>query len=124
MAAIRKRKSALKDDIQILESGFENRVSGISRGIKDAAKVKNYVVKHPFISVAAATGLGIIAGTLQNKKRKGKKYRDREDSPSSGLTSLLFGELKHIAARKAAHYFSDFIDQQISSYQNKSDKDS
>lgn len=123
MAAILKRKKEIKDDIQLLESGFEKRFSGISKGLKDTAKVKKYIVKHPFISVAAATGLGFLTGALRRKKRGGKHSSGYSESPGSGLTSLVLGELKQIAARKAVHYISDLVDRQVSSYQKKSDQE-
>lgn len=121
MKLIRSRKQELEGDIELLERGFENRFSRVSKKFNNTVQLKKFIKKSPFIAVAAATGLGLIVG-LTKKKKKVKSNDDYIESPDSGITSLIYGELKRVAARKAVHYISDLVDRKVSSYQDDSEE--
>lgn len=119
MKLIRSRKQQLEGDIELLEKGFENRISRVGKKFNNTVKLKKFIKKNPLIAVSAATGLGLLVGLIKKKKRA-KRSEDIIESPDSGLNSLIFSELKRVAARKAVHFISDIVDRQVSSYQDKS----
>ena len=127
MEKITAHKEELKQDIRKIEGDFKGRISNVKGTITEILHPTEQIKKYPFKAVGAALGVGLIVGLLRRSKRKRRKT-DSQDlyhpaPPSSGFTSLLLNELKHLAARKAIHYMSDLIDEQVSSLKkNISDK--
>tara|TARA_R100001143_G_C3361367_1_gene137169 strand:- start:115671 stop:116033 length:363 start_codon:yes stop_codon:yes gene_type:complete len=115
MADIKFRKKKLKDDIDMLESGFINRAEKVQSYIPITINPSDSIRKHPFRSVGIAIASGLALGLLSKKKRSRKdKYgTNYVTNDQSGFTSLLMYELKRLAANKAVSYVSDLIDQRV-----------
>ena len=114
MSEIKERKKNLKDEIQLLESGFETRISKVKSNLGSAASPAKYVKKNPLKSVAIAAAAGFTLGILKRGKKKSQSYApDKKTNPGTGISSILMNELKHMAVQKAMYYISDLVDQQI-----------
>jgi hypothetical protein len=112
------RKETLKQEIHEIERGFGSRISGVKKGFDNTVRIKSNVQKSPLKSVAIAAGAGFLVGMLRRKKKIVHSGR----IPGNTLTSILVRELKQIAAQKAMFYLSEFVDQQISSFQKSKKK--
>lgn len=113
MAEIKFRKKKLKDDIDLLESGFKNRVDKVQSYIPVTINPIDSIRKHPFRALGIAISSGLLIG-LSSKKKRSSKENDGSNFSSnndSGFSSLLIYELKRLAASRAVSYISDFIDQ-------------
>jgi len=121
MADIRERKKNLEDEIRMLESGFDSRLSKVKSGLGSAANPTSYVKKNPLKSVAVAAAAGFTLGMLKRSKKKSRAYsHEKKSNPRGGISSILMNELKHMAVQKAMYYISELVDQQIAG-RNKSD---
>lgn len=122
MDQIRLRKTRLQDDLELLEGSFENRVTKIKSNLLGSINPVQFIKGKPFRAVGIAVVTGIAFGLLSRKKRSGGNAS--QDSTSSlsdddayrgpGFTTILLDEVKRIAARRAAGYISDFVDQKLS----------
>ena len=113
MAEIKFRKKKLKDDIDLLESGFKNRANKVKSIIPVSLNPNDTIRKHPFKAVGIAIAGGLLIG-LKSRKKRSKSENERPENSSSndsGFTSLLIYELKRLAANRAVSYISDIIDQ-------------
>jgi hypothetical protein len=119
MADIRLRKKKLKDDLDLLENSFENRIYNLRKNIFGVFQPVNYIKKNPFKSVGTALILGIALGVSGRKKGE-KTEGGVSDSTKLIFSTLLLDEIKRIAARRAASYISDMIDQHLSSKNEES----
>ena len=114
MADIRERKKNLEDEIRMLESGFESRISKVKSGLGSAANPTSYVKKNPLKSVAVAAAAGFTLGILKSSNKKTRNYStEKKSKPRSGISSILLNEFKHMAVQKAMYYISELVDQQI-----------
>jgi ElaB/YqjD/DUF883 family membrane-anchored ribosome-binding protein len=114
MTEIRLRKKELKGDLDLLEGTFESRITNLRKKVTGFFQPADYIKKNPIRSVGSAVVLGIVLG-LSGKK---KSNRDEEGTSYSNrlvFSSLLMDELKRIAARRAASYVSEMINQKINS---------
>lgn len=113
MAEIKFRKKKLKDDIDLLESGFKNRVEKVQSYIPVTINPAESIRKHPFRAMGVAIASGLVIGLSSKKKRSRpeKEGSNMSSNNDSGFTSLLMYELKRLAANRAVSYISDFIDQ-------------
>ena len=119
MADIRLRKKKLKDDLDLLENSFENRISHLKKNISGVFQPVDYIKKHPFKSVGIAVTLGIALGISGSKKRENTEG-GVSDSTKLIFSTLLMGEIKRLAARRVASYISELIDQNLSSKKEES----
>lgn len=116
MVDIRARKNKLKSDLDLLENDFQNRFSRMKGNILGSIQPLTLVKKNPIKAVGSAVLLGLAIGLVVPKRSsKSDKKSPESTSFSPGFSSLLFDEVKRIAARKAAYYVSDMIDKNISS---------
>ena len=127
MDQVRERKQKLEQELHILEDDFQRRISSLKGGMDELKEPVDYIRRHPMKSVAAAAGIGFVAGLLK-KKRKGQSQvtngeGSRESRSSSGLTSYIMDELQHLAAQKAITYLSELIDRQLSGMKKESDSE-
>jgi len=114
MADIRLRKKKLKDDLDLLENSFENRITNIRKNILGVFQPVDYIKKNPFKSLGTAVILGITLGVTGRKKGENTEG-GVSDSTKLIFSTLLLDEIKRIAARRAASYISDLIDQNLTS---------
>jgi hypothetical protein len=112
MAEVKERKKKLEEEIRLLESGFEERISNVKEGMGSAINPKKYVKKNPLRSVAVAAAAGFTLGMLKRSKRS-RNYSKVKSNPRNGISSILMNELKHMAVQKAMYYISELVDQQI-----------
>lgn len=108
------RKKKLQDDLELLEQGFQSRVTRIRSGVPGAMVPLSYIREKPIAAVGMALIAGLATGLLTGKKRRVK----RESTTSApeidtGFSSILIGELKKMAARRAAGYLSELLEQKI-----------
>lgn len=117
MADFRKRKTRLQDDLELLEGSFENRYNKAKKSLFGSFKPVETIKKRPLQAVALSVAAGVIFG-LSSKRKRDKKisaedHSERSSSGSAGFASLLFDEVKRIAARRAASYISEIMDQKL-----------
>lgn len=115
MREIRQKKKQLRDDLDLLESGFENRISKVSNFLPGKIHPVKTIQKHPLESVGIAVLIGTAAGLLSGSGRKRKGDSQSESSSKEGFTSLVFNELKRVAAFKAASYISNMLETKMTS---------
>ncbi|MCC5941678.1 MAG: hypothetical protein JJU37_09065 [Balneolaceae bacterium] len=117
MADIRLRKTRLQDDLDLLEQSFENRFSKAKKSMLGSVQPVEFIKKRPLQVFSAALILGLaISITRRNKKNKSEGGGSISRSPA--FTGILYDEMKRIAARRAASYMSEWVDQKISSGKN------
>lgn len=122
MDQIRLRKTRLQDDLELLEGSFENRVTKIKSNFLGSINPVQFVKEKPLRAVGLAVVTGIAFGFMSGKKRTGGNAGKSNASSVSddgayrgpGFTTILLDEVKRIAARRAAGYISDFVDQKLS----------
>ncbi len=123
MSEIRQRKEKLREEIKELEAGFEKRITTTKGIVSNTIQPANYIRKNPLKSVGTAVAAGFVFGLLKRKRRGGREKTGKRSNVSSGFTSILMNELKHIAAQKAMVYLSELIDQQLSSRKKPTSED-
>jgi hypothetical protein len=115
MYEIRQKKKKLRDDLDLLESGFENRISKVSTFLPGNIHPIKTIQKHPLKSVGLAVLFGTVAGMLTGSEKKNKSKSPSESSAREGFPSLVFNELKRVAAYRAASYISDLMETKMAS---------
>lgn len=127
MIEVRERKEKLKQEIRLLESGFENRVTHLKDSINEIRKPARLIKNSPVKSVAIAVGIGFAVGLLKKKRKRssgsGQSAIEPEGRRTPGITSFIVEELQHLAAQKAMMYLSELIDKQISGLKKNSGSD-
>lgn len=113
MADIRKRKKKLEDDLELLEDNFENRISGVQKKVLGTLKPIETIKRNPFKAVGTSLLVGLAIGMMGNEKSSGDGENSQHHHKEK-LLNLLLHEVKRVAARKAATFLSDFIDEKIS----------
>lgn len=114
MIDIRRRKTRLKDDLELLEGSFENRYRKAKKSLLGSFKPVETIKKRPFQSIGVAVILGLAAGLSSKKKAASNGQENSGTVPSRpGFTGLLFDEVKRLAARRAASYISEVIDERM-----------
>lgn len=114
MDEVKERKKKLEMEIELLESGFGERISSVKTSIENVANPTNFVKRNPLKSVAVAAAAGFALGIIKRSRKKPRSYTaDKKSNPRSGISSILMNELKHMAVHKAMYYISELIDQQI-----------
>lgn len=114
MADIRLRKTRLQDDLDLLEKSFENRFKKAKKSVIGSIKPADYIKKRPLQSLGVAVIIGFAIGISRQKSKK-SGGQDSTANRGIGFTGILFNEMKRIAARRAASYMTDLIDQKLSS---------
>ncbi len=115
MADIKQRKNRLKDDLELLEGSFENRINKFQNKVLGPFKPVPFIKKKPFQAVGVAIIAGLAVGLARKRKRKfSDQDQDYSVSDDLGFTSLLFDEVKRIAARRVASYISEFVEKKMS----------
>lgn len=115
MAEVKLRKQKLQDDLDLLEKGFQSRVSRVRSGIPDSLSPVSCIRKKPFTAIGLALIAGMAAGLVPGKKRaSGGTSGSVNPAGSSGFSSILISELKRIAARRTADYLSELLEQKLS----------
>lgn len=113
MADIRKRKKKLEDDLDLLEDDFEDRISSAQKKVLGPLQPINLIKENPFKAVGTSVLIGVVLGLIGNEKTP-KEKSSVSDSHKEKLFDLLFNEVKRVAARKAATYLSELIDERMS----------
>lgn len=124
MAGIRLKKKQIEDELEFLEDSFESRLQGVKSNFIKAVNLSEPIKENPVKAVGIAIAAGLIFG-LSRPKRKKKKNRvvdptriehveyEEPELPVLGFRTLLFDEIKRIAARRAALYISEMMDKKI-----------
>lgn len=111
------RKTRLKDDLDLLEQSFEKRYSKFQINALGSFKPVEFIRKRPLQVVGAVLFLGLAISFTRRKKGSSGNGNDTvsysKKSPS--FTGIVYDEMKRIAARRAASYMSEWIDQKITS---------
>ena len=116
MNEIRQRKKKLRDDLDFLESGFENRISKVSSMIPGNLNPVETIRKHPLKSVGLSILLGAVAGVAfgsGKKKRRNSEEIESDSASSQGFSSMVFNELKRVAAFRTASYISEMLENSL-----------
>jgi len=113
MADIRLRKTRLQDDLDLLEQSFENRFSKAKKSMLGSVQPVEFIKKRPLQMFGAALVVGLALSLTRRKKSKSSDTESSMRSPA--FTGILYDEMKRIAARRAASYMSEWIDQKITS---------
>lgn len=113
MADIKRRKKKLEDDLELLEGDFENRITSAQKKVLGPLKPIDYIKKNPFKAVGTSVLVGVALGLMGKEKSSGMEASSGS-SHKEKLFDILFDEVKRVAARKAATYLSELIDEKIS----------
>lgn len=113
MSEVRKRKKKLEDDLELLEWDFENRLTNVREKVLGKIDPISIIKKNPFKAVGTSVLVGIAIG-MMGKEEFSEEGESSRQVHKEKLFNLLFNEVKRVAARKAATYLSDLIDEQIS----------
>ena len=124
MADIRLRKQQLKDDLDVLEDNFEERIRSARTNILKSVNLYEPIRKKPLRVVGMAIAAGLIVGLSRRKKTRNKSRRTDQrpveyeehssfEVPAIGFRTLLADEIKRIAARRAALYISEIMDEKF-----------
>lgn len=113
MADIRRRKKKLQDDLELLEDDFEDRISRAQKKFLGPFQPIEYIKKNPFKAVGASVIAGMALGLMGDNKSSEDDGVASSNVNKEKLFDLLFSEVKRVAARKAATYLSDLIDEKI-----------
>ncbi len=115
MTDINQRKTRLKDDLELLEGSFENRITKLQKKVFGSYKPSVIIKKKPFQAVGLAIITGFAIGLARKKKHKSSGTdHENTESESLGFSSLLLDEVKRIAARRTATYISELIEKKMS----------
>lgn len=112
MADIRKRKKKLEDDLELLEDDFEYRISKAQQKILGPFQPVEFIKKNPLKAVATSVIAGVALGLMGTDKSSDNRTSS-SNMHKEKLFDLVFNEVKRVAARKAASYLSDLIDEKI-----------
>lgn len=115
MAEIRLRKTRLQDDLDLLEQSFENRYSKFQNSALGSFKPVQFIKKRPLQVVGTVLFLGLAIGLTRRKKGSSGNDTVSYSRKSPSFTGIVYDEMKRIAARRAASYMSEWIDQKIAS---------
>lgn len=114
---IQLRKKKLEDEINSIEEKYSRQATKISNGIQSTLKPIQTIRDNPIKSLGVSIAVGVVLGMAgQRKKQPSSSSSDTDGSAGpgdSGFTSLLVGELKRMAAKRAMIYISDIIDRKI-----------
>jgi len=117
MGEIQLRKEKLQNEINLIEKKYSRQATRISNGIQNTLKPIQTIRDHPFKSLGAAIGAGLLLGLAGRRKHKQRDSPTNSESSSSsngsGFSSLLVSELKRMAAKRAMFYISDFVDRKV-----------
>lgn|GEM_PF-720822 len=107
---LRERKEKLKRELDQIEEKYSSKITRAKNTVNRTLKPVKTIKESPFKAVGIAVIVGVLAGMTGRKKSSAQS-----DSGGSGLgfSSLLMGELKRLAARKAMVYVSDIVDQEV-----------
>ncbi len=115
MAEIRLRKTRLQDDLDLLEQSFENRYSKFQNSALGSLKPVEFIKKRPLQVVGTVLFLGLAFSFTRRKKGSSGNDTAGYSKKSPSFTGIVYDEMKRIAARRAASYMSEWIDQKITS---------
>lgn len=107
---LRERKEKLKREVNQIEEKYSEKITSAKNTVNRTLKPISTIRENPFKAVGIAVVIGALTGITGRKKSS--KKSDSDDS-GTGFSSLLMGELKRLAARKAMVYVSDIVDQEI-----------
>lgn len=113
MSEVRKRKKKLEDDLELLEGDFENRITNVREKLLGNIDPISIIKKNPLKAVGTSVLIGLAIGMIGKEESSQEEDNSRQVHKEK-LFNLLFSEVKRVAARKAATYLSDLIDEQIS----------
>ena len=127
--SVAQRKKILKDELKRLENQMESDFGGIRSDMDTYLNPKEFIKKHPMGSV----GVSLLMGFLLSKgRRRGKvenpvTYLDmnggdmsaapaKPAGPQNGITSLVWGELKKIMARKGTEWAMHLLEEKVKEF--------
>ncbi|MEX0649209.1 MAG: hypothetical protein WEA56_09585 [Balneolaceae bacterium] len=117
MSELRERKTKLERDILGLEHSFQKRTNKVRRTARGAIQPLSYIRKNPVKAVCISVLAGFVLG-VAGRRGSSKKHRSSKNAnhtSNSKFSSMLFDELKHVAAQKAMKFTSDYIEHKIAS---------
>jgi len=107
---LRERKEKLKRELDLIEDKYSGKISRAKNTVNRTLKPIKAIKENPLKAVGIAVVVGVLAG--MSGRKKSSKYSNTGGA-GTGFSSLLMGELKRLAARKAMVYVSDIVDQEV-----------
>src|SRR5690625_4095082 len=122
MADIRLRKQQLKDDLDVLEDNFEERIRGARTNIHKSVNLYEPIRKKPLrvVGIAIAAGLIVRLSRRRNTRNTSRRTDQRPveyeeqcsfDVTEMGFRLLLEDEINRIAGYREALYISEIMDE-------------
>jgi hypothetical protein len=104
------RKAKLRQELREIEGRLESSVKSLG-GLFDGLLPTGKIRRFPIRSVAFALAFGFMSGIV----RVGRRSRTRgvRGFLKLGLSGIILGELKRVAAQRAVRYVSDLADQTL-----------
>ena len=127
--SVAQRKKILKDELKRLENQMESDFGGIRSDMDTYLNPKEFIKKHPMGSV----GVSLLLGFLFSKGRRRVKgenpvsYVDlnghympaapaKPAGPRNGITSMVWGELKKLMARKGTEWAMHLLEEKVKEF--------
>ena len=107
-----KKKKKLEDELEMLEGNIEQRFSGVQKKVLGTLEPLETIKQNPLKSVGTSVLIGFAIGMIGYKRSPNDEELD--DLHREKFLNLFFNEFKRVAARKAATYISEILDQSLS----------
>ena len=116
---IQLRKQKLQEEIDSIEEKYSRQAKKINTSIQSTLKPVETIKNYPITSLGISLAVGFVVGfSGKRKKRKPASTTSASESTSrksdkEGFSSILVGELKRMAAKRAMYFISDWVDKKV-----------
>jgi len=106
---LKHRKERLKKEIDSLESNMDDSFTKVKKNTIGSVSLSSGIKKNPFKAVGLSVLVGIAIGFTGKKSPK----KSVQNNNKYGFGTLLWDEMKRLAARRATEYITTFVDSEI-----------
>ncbi|MFU8812717.1 MAG: hypothetical protein ACNA78_07085 [Balneolaceae bacterium] len=108
-------KKELQRDVSRLEQTYIKRAERTAGKVKRTLQPIQSIKKDPVKAVAVSVAVGFLLGFTRSGRKKRREPSSTTGTTRYGFSSMLFDELKRLAAHKAMIYVSDLVDREVMS---------
>ncbi|MEX0769267.1 MAG: hypothetical protein WD035_00945 [Balneolaceae bacterium] len=119
---LEQRKKRIEAELNQIHQDMDSSVDVMKEKVLSTVLPVKAIRKKPFKAVGIALIAGFALGLPRlrmKSRRREKNYKEERGRSSQGMTSLMFDEMKHIAARRAVRFFMDTVDEKLSARLDK-----
>lgn len=114
---LEQRKKRIEAELNQIHQDMDSSVDVMKQKVLSIVLPVKAIREKPFKAVGVALIAGFTLGLPRlrmKSKRREKNYEEESGGSSQGVTSLMFDEMKRIAARRAVRFFMDTVDEKLS----------